>query len=108
VLVSPLAALKQLYFDFGNTARVKTEAFGGANGDIDDATSDVGAAVSDRQNFRFAIKQAGDPNFASHGPMFVGGSVGVIVEASTTGGLCAEVGAGAIPRGEAMLGSQHR
>jgi len=96
--VFPVASFEEFDFDFGNATRVKTETFGRAYGDIDDAAFDIGASIRNGEDFWLAVKPTSDPNLAAHRPVFVGGCMGVVMESPAAGGFSAVVGLDAVPR----------
>lgn len=91
----------------GEAPAVKAEAFGGADGDIDDTALGVGSAVGDAEDFRAAVAKVGDADAGAHFEGSVGSGVGVILEGSSAGGAGAMVGADAIPGGDAVLGGKN-
>ena len=50
LFVFPRAVAEDFDFHLGDAARVEAEAFGAADGDVDDASFNVGAAVGDAED----------------------------------------------------------
>lgn len=75
----------------------KAELFGGSYGDIDDPAFFVGAAIIDRDDFGFVVRQVDDADLGAHGQGFVGSGGRMVAKFLATGGTGAGIGFDGIP-----------
>jgi hypothetical protein len=94
---------EDLDFDGNDTVFHKTEFLGGADGDVDDASFGVRAAVIDGDNLGFIVGHVDDTNFRAHWQGFVSGGKSVVAETLAAGSSGAVIGPDRIPRGFALL-----
>ncbi len=69
---------EDLDFDRGDALAAEAKALGAADGEVDDATANVGAAVIDGDDFGATVVLVGDAHFGAHWQSFVGGGGGVV------------------------------
>ena len=89
--------LEHLDFDGHDASLAESETFGGADRHIDDAAFDVGAAVIDGDDLRFAVGLIRHAYLGSHRKRLVCGGRFQIAKFLTAGGLGAEVGGDRVP-----------
>ena len=75
------------------------ELLGDADGDVDDAAADEGAAVGDTDDLGASVSEVGDEDVGAHGKGAVGGGLGAVAEGFAARGGAAAVGADGIPGG---------
>ena len=90
-----------------DSAGVKTDAFGTADGHVDDSTLDIRPPVGDADDFRLAIRHVGYSNPASQRECLVRGRGGGVRQPFTARCAGAVVRADGIPRRFAVLHGFH-
>jgi len=96
-VIAEVLIFENFHFAVDDAGFDEIEFFGGTNGDVDDASFDVGAAIGDFKNEGFAVALVGDAHLGAHGEGFVSGGHGVILKWDTTGGLGAAIAFDLIP-----------
>lgn len=89
--------------DGDDAALDKAEFLGGSDGDVDDPTFFVGAAIVDGHDFGFVVGEVDHAHLGAHGKGFVGGGGGVVAEFLPAGGFGAAIGFDRIPGGFAFF-----